>query len=106
MEDTFIRNIDGSFSKAVVGSDHTVVGCTLPLNDGLSIEVGEAEPTTITETTPETSRWIGRDVYELIRAVKAILRHEMETDQPFRQPYHGLMQALVNVTGSDDLGEK
>ena len=23
-----------------------------------------AEPTTITETTPETSRWIGRDVYE------------------------------------------
>lgn len=68
MEDTFIRNIDGSFSKAVVGSGHTVVGCTLPLNDGLSIEVGEAEPTTITETTPETSRWIGRDVYELIRA--------------------------------------
>ena len=65
-----------------------------------------AEPTTITETTPETSRWIGRDVYALIRAVKAVLRHEMETDQPFRQPYHGLMQALVNVTGSDDLGDK
>lgn len=43
---------------------------------------------------------------DLIAAVKAVLRHEMETDQPFRQPYHGLMQALVNVTGSDDLGEK
>lgn len=42
----------------------------------------------------------------LIAAVKAVLRHEMETDQPFRQPYHRLMQALVNVTGSDDLGEK
>lgn len=42
----------------------------------------------------------------LIAAVKAVLRHEMETDQPFRQPYHRLMQALVNVTGSDDLGDK
>jgi hypothetical protein len=31
------------------------------------------EPTSITETTPETSRWIGRDVYDLIRACDAAL---------------------------------
>jgi hypothetical protein len=43
MPDNFIRNRDGSFSRAVVGSNRITVGCTLPLGDAVGIEVKEVE---------------------------------------------------------------
>lgn len=39
----------------------------------------------------------------LLLAVQDVLRLEMETDKPFRKPYHALMQAYCDVTHTDPL---
>lgn len=40
----FTRDKYGGFSMVVPESDRIIVGCTLPVNGGLSIEIKEAEP--------------------------------------------------------------